>query len=139
MTQRREKSLMHARLSARLVLLTALFMLTLNCAAQEHSETRKKVSVNTPFEIALVTNPSTGYRWTIDAAASANLNRLNIEDLGTSPPPQRGGRPLIGAPVIQTWLVTPMARGSAWLVLTYHRPGERGPEKIHAFSLDIAD
>jgi len=108
--------------------------------AQERSETRKTVSVGTPFEIALVTNPSTGFGWTIDKKASAGLDLLAIDDVGTSPGPQRRGKPLIGAPVIHTWLITPRRTGSARLVLVYRRSfddPQKRPSKIHTFDLTI--
>ena len=76
--------------------------------------------------------------WKVDTAASQGLERLKVEDLGMSPTPQRDGRPLVGAPVIRTWLVTSHARGAFRLVLIYQRPWEKGPpEKIHVFSLDV--
>ena len=126
---------MFMRIVALLVLLVPLA-----AAAREKVETSKKVSANAPFDITLVANPSTGYQWKIDTEASMGLERLSVEDLGTSPTPSKGGKPLIGAPVIQTWLVTPRSRGTARLVLIYLRPWESGPpEKTHVFNLEIGD
>ena len=104
---------------------------------QEKSETWKKAKVEAPFDIALITNPSTGYGWQIDKAASSGLDSIDIEDLGTSPQPQRNGAPLIGAPVIRTWLVTPHKAGTAQLVLGYARASEP-PVKTHVFHIEIS-
>jgi predicted secreted protein len=121
-------------------LVLSLLLIPLAAMAQERSETHKKVSANAPFEIKLVANPSTGYQWKIDTAESAGLDLLSVNDLGTSPPPQMSGEPLVGAPVTQTWLVTPLAPGTARLVLIYLRPWERGvPSKTQVFSLEIAN
>ena len=109
-------------------------------AAREITETAKTVHVDVPFDIRLVTNPSTGYSWMIDTAASQGLESLKVEDLGVSPAPQRDGRALVGAPVIQTWLVTPHVRGAFRLVLIYQRPWEnRPPEKSHVFNISVAE
>jgi len=107
--------------------------------APERSETWKKANVDAPFEIALVSNPSTGYEWQIDTTASSGLEHIDIDDLGTSPPPQRGGEPLIGAPVIHSWLVTPHKTGSVQLVLSYLRLPEEASEKTHVFHVEISD
>jgi predicted secreted protein len=106
--------------------------------APERSETWREAQVNAPFEIALVSNPSTGYGWQIDTSASSGLERIEIDDLGTSPQPQRDGEPLIGAPVIHSWLVTPSKAGSAKLVLIYVRPSEP-LEKTHVFHVEISE
>jgi predicted secreted protein len=119
----------------------ALLLAAAAAMAQEKSETWKKIDLDTPFEIALVTNPSTGFGWQIDKAASTGLERLAIDDLGTSPVPQQSGRPLVGAPVIHTWLITPRRTGTARLVLIYLRGfnKEREPPiKVHIFHIDIA-
>ncbi len=126
------------RLAAAVVLLAAV-TLTVAATAQERTETRKKANLDTPFEISLVSNPSTGHEWQIDHAASAGLERVTIDDIGTSPVPQRRGKPLIGAPVIHTWLVTPQRTGVSRLVLIYLRALEREPPiKIHTFHIEIS-
>jgi len=117
----------------------ALSLLAGSAEAQERSETQRKAEVGAPFEIALVANPSTGYQWQVQTASSSGLQLIAIDDLGTSSPPSKGGRPLIGAPVIHTWLVTPRQAGSVRLVLTYSRPWEHAPPlKTHIFLIDIA-
>jgi inhibitor of cysteine peptidase len=120
--------------------LALALLLPLGAAAQERSETYKKASVGDGFEITLPANPSTGYQWSIDTAASRNLALVTVEDLGTSPQPSKDGQPLVGAPVLHSWLVEPQARGTAHLVLVWRRPWEKEPpEKIHTFNIDIGD
>jgi predicted secreted protein len=127
-------------MSIRTVVIVAGLLALLGAAAgeePERSETWKKANVEAPFEIALITNPSTGYGWQIDKAASSGLDSIDIEDLGTSPQPQSNGAPLIGAPVIRSWLLTPHKAGTAELVLSYARPPEP-PEKTHIFHIEIS-
>ena len=108
--------------------------------AQERSETHKKAILDMPFEITLPANPSTGYQWTIDTAASSGLSLMAVADLGTSPPPSKNGKPVIGAPVTHSWLVSPQQLGTARLVLVWHRPREnKPPEKIHVFDIEIGN
>jgi predicted secreted protein len=128
-------------MSIRIVAIVAGLLALAGAAASEElerSETWKKANVEAPFEIALITNPSTGYGWQIDKAASSGLDSIDIEDLGTSPQPQSNGQPLIGAPVIRSWLVTAHKPGNAQLVLSYARPPEP-PEKTHVFHFEISE
>lgn len=118
----------------------AAFMMPFAALAAERSETVKSVSAGAPFDITLPANPSTGYAWKIDEAASRGLKLLKVEDLGTTPPPSEGGRPRIGAPVLQTWLVTPRVKGTALLVFVWQRPWEKEPPaKTHVFKIEIGD
>ncbi len=120
--------------------LTLLSLVGSNALAQEQSETRQSATVGVPFEITLVANPSTGYQWRIDRSSSANLESVRIEDLGTSPPRSKDGRPLIGAPVTHNWLIAPLEAGSVRLVLTYSRAWEsEPPAKTHTFVIEVAD
>jgi len=107
---------------------------------QECAETQQSARVGAPFEIALPANPSTGYGWRIDKAASAGLELVAIEDRGMGTPSEgKPGHPLVGAPASYTWLITPRGRGSVRLVIDYDRPWETGPPtKTHTFLIDIA-
>jgi inhibitor of cysteine peptidase len=128
---------------ARPVAVAALTLLSLagsGVLAQERSETRQSATIGVPFEIALPSNPSTGYQWRIDTSASSNLQNVRIDDLGTSSPPSGGRQPLIGAPVTQRWVTTPLGVGSVRLVLTYSRSWESvPPAKTHTFLIDVTD
>jgi inhibitor of cysteine peptidase len=76
--------------------------------------------------VALQGNPSTGYSWTLNEAASEHLEIVKIEDLGySSPPPQSEGEPpVVGAPQEQRFRVTGNAAGTASLAFDYARPWE---------------
>ena len=124
----------------RLIAAVAFALLAGHAAtAQEHSETQREARVGAPFEIALPANPSTGYGWRVNEASSVGLQHVAIEDRGASSPASKAERPIVGAPVLHTWLVTPRQRGSVRLVLDYGRPWETGPPaKTHVFLIDIA-
>ena len=81
------------------------------------TETQRKADVGVPFEVALVANPSTGYGWQIDQGASLDLQNITIEDLGTGSAASKSDRPILGAPAMHTWRITPRQRGSVRLVL----------------------
>ena len=104
------------------------------------SETRQSARVSEPIEIALITTPSTGYDWRIDDEASSGLGQVTLEEVGTSPPPCQDGQPLVGAPVIRTWLLIPDRAGPVRLVLVYGREGSNEPPvKAHTYRITVAD
>lgn len=74
--------------------------------------------------IALKENPSTGYVWRIDRAASSNLDILRIADNGVSRP-QSG--PPIGQPGVHRWTIGAISKGRARVAFVYGRPWEQGP------------
>lgn len=130
----------------RCVLLTAVLLMAAGgrvssrAGEVESTETKRDAFLNAPFEIALIANPSTGYKWRIDAMASSGLDGLAIEHAGMTPPPCRDGRPLVGARSIESWLVTPSARGMSRLVFVYSRPGSDDPPKsLHTFIIEARD
>ena len=107
--------------------------------AQEGSQTRRMAEVGVPFEIALMANPSTGYQWQVQDSSSVGLQRIAIEDLGTSSAVSKAERRLVGAPTMHAWRITPRQCGPVRLVLNYSRPWETGPPaKTHVFLIDIA-
>ena len=73
--------------------------------------------------ITLEENPSTGYRWQIDGAASENLSILRIEDQGFSPSTGGNGR-IVGAPGVHRWNVEALRVGEARVRFVYRRPWE---------------
>ena len=106
----------------------------------ERTETRRDASLHATFEIAMIANPSTGYEWHIDAAASTGLGHLSIEHAGMTGPPCNDGQPLVGARSIESWLVTPSGRGRSRLVFVYSRPGgDDPPLAIYTFNIEVRD
>lgn len=106
----------------------------------ELTTSRHAARVGAAFELALGSNPSTGYRWEIDRAASSGLDLIGIEELPAGrPAAARDAPPLAGAPSDQRWRITARARGPAKLVLVYRRVWETvAPVKRHDATIDIA-
>ena len=92
-------------------------------------------------DLRLSGNPSTGYTWRVNAAASENLEILTIEDLGyVSRAPAAGSEPIVGAPEDQAFRVTAKDAGHAKIVLEYARPWESDPPvKRQEFVIDVGD
>lgn len=83
--------------------------------------------------IELTENPSTGYAWRIDRAASAGLDRVAIEDKG-----HRRGKNLPGAPGTHVWVIHALKPGQATIHFAYQRPWEPEPVETREIILDVA-
>ena len=86
--------------------------------------------------IALPGNPTTGYSWRLNRAASTNLGVVRIADGGFVRPV---GGPPIGAPGEQRFSITAQRPGSAVAVFEYLRPWERGipPARTRRVRIDV--
>jgi inhibitor of cysteine peptidase len=104
-----------------LLLATALMMAAAGVGADAADQTLE-LRVGQQATIELEENPSTGYRWTIDARAGANASILRIEDRGFSRKAS-GQRPL-GAPGIHRWSIAATSAGSASVTFVYQRSWE---------------
>lgn len=70
--------------------------------------------------LTLSENPSTGYSWQLDQAASRGIgSRVSIEDRG-----HQAGAALPGAPGVHQWTVRGVSPGRAKVVFVYRRPWE---------------
>jgi inhibitor of cysteine peptidase len=74
----------------------------------------------------LTENPSTGYSWRLDAAASRGLDHVSITDLGHRP-----GASMPGAPGTRRWRIRGLAPGRATMVFAYQRSWEPASVKTH--------
>jgi inhibitor of cysteine peptidase len=83
-----------------------------------------RLAVGRQMPITLQENPSTGYRWQVDTAASHNLSILRIEDKGFSPNGGGSNRPLVGAPGIRRWSIEALRAGQARVSFVHRRPWE---------------
>ncbi len=86
--------------------------------------------------IALPGNPTTGYSWRLNRAASTNLGVVRIADAGFM---RSVGGPPIGAPGEQRFSITAQRPGSAIAVFEYLRPWERGvpPARTHRVRIEV--
>jgi inhibitor of cysteine peptidase len=89
----------------------------------------------TSTTIVLPENPSTGFKWRLDAQQSTNPAIVRVIDRGY----QAGQSGLIGAPGAHRWEIEARARGTASVVFTYARPWERKlPAETHVVQVNIA-
>ena len=87
------------------------------------------VELNRLFEICLRENPTTGYRWTIDADGAPFA--ILVDDSFQS----GGDRP--GAGGIHRWRFRAAEPGSTKIALSYRRPWEQGVPPEQAFTLSV--
>lgn len=96
-----------------------------------------RLRVGAGTTVTLTENASTGYRWSLDAAASRNLAIVAVADAGYTQ--SAAGRPLAGAPGQRRFRVTARAPGSAIVAFAYARAWERGePARRHVVGVEIA-
>jgi len=95
-----------------------------------------KLTVGQQAIIELEENPSTGYRWVVDAKASVNASILRIDDRGFSR--SSAGKPLLGAPGIHRWSIEATSAGSASITFVYGRSWEAAGIRTHQVSIQAA-
>jgi len=110
---------MHHRILGSLLIAAALA--TPGAARAGDQEFRLAPGQQVP--ITLQENPSAGYRWHVDTAASQNLSILRIDDKGFSRD-GGGSRPLVGAPGTHRWSIEALREGTAHIRFVYQRPWE---------------
>ncbi|MHB8885778.1 MAG: protease inhibitor I42 family protein [Methylovirgula sp.] len=94
-----------------------------------------RLSVGTTRTVALKENPSTGYRWHLNAAESANLAALRISDAGYH---QGRSSHLAGAPGMHRWRIEGRTQGAARITFDYSRPWEHvAPARRHVVHVEI--
>ena len=106
--------------------LVALLVLSPLAADAQRSAARQ-VRIGNSYVIELQGNPSTGYRWRLNASSSENLGIVKVADLGYS----SARRGLIGAPAQQRFRITVTGAGFAKLVFDYVQPWEGKPSRVH--------
>lgn len=100
----------------------------------EAAEQRLRLAVGQSASVELEENPSTGYRWEIDAKASSNLPALRIGDRGFSQ--REGGKRLLGAPGIHRWNIEAASAGTARVIFIYRRPWEGNAVRSHEVAVE---
>ena len=107
------------------------------CGAAQAADQTLHLRRGDQASIELQENASTGYRWEIDRAASANLSILRIGDRGVSSGAAPGSKPLVGAPGLHRWSIEAVAAGHARIMFAYRRPWEARPVRRHEVSVEI--
>ncbi|MBI5320498.1 protease inhibitor I42 family protein [Bradyrhizobium sp.] len=93
-----------------------------------------RLAVGQSASVELEENPSTGYRWEVDAKASSNLPILRIGDRGFSE--REGGKRLLGAPGIHRWSIEAASAGTARVIFVYRRPWEDKAARSHEVAVE---
>ena len=110
-------------------------LLVVATAAQAADQTLH-IAVGQSATVELQENPSTGYRWAVDAQASSNLAILSIDDHGFSQNSAAGH--LVGAPGVHRWQVQAANAGSASIMFVYGRPWEASVARRHQVDVEAA-
>ena len=110
----------HGKLAA--LLFGVLAIASAGVAAREE----KSLRVGTSWVMEMEGNPSTGYKWRLDAAGSENPSIVKVEDLGYGEPK---GKKLMGAPAPQRFRLTGVSAGFAKLHFEYVQPWVGKPEE----------
>lgn len=117
-----------------LVYLMAIVMIIAIDAEARAADQTLRLAVGQSASVELEENPSTGYRWGIDAKASSNLSILRISDRGFTE--REGGKRLPGAPGIHRWNIEAASAGSASVILIYRRPWEDKAGRSHEVAVE---
>ncbi len=108
-----------------------VLMMTIGAEAAEQT---LRLAIGQSAGVELEENPSTGYRWEIDAKASSNLPLLRIGDRGFSE--REAGKRLLGAPGIHRWTIEAASAGTARVVFIYRRPWEGKAARSHEVAVE---
>ncbi len=95
----------------------------------------RSISVGQSTSVAMASNPSTGFSWSLDKAQSAGLEHVTLDDKGFT----RTDSGLVGAPGRRWWSVTGHSRGLATLRFVYQRAWERQnqPAKVRTLVVRV--
>lgn len=95
-----------------------------------------RVLVGQARVVRLSENPSTGYTWRIDPAASSNIGIVRITDRGFIRHLRFGNR--VGAPGIHGFRFTGLAPGTARVTLLSVRPSDpANPARRHVLTIEV--
>ena len=90
------------------------------------AKAQRVLRVGESWAFELEGNPSTGYRWQVNKAASIGLGLIKLEALGyTDSRKTKPGK--VGAPAPFKFRITGLKSGSTRLIFDYSRPWEQRP------------
>jgi inhibitor of cysteine peptidase len=118
---------------ASLLLIAA--MLTAAGLGADAADQTLKLTVGQEATLELEENPSTGYRWTVDAKEGVNAAILRIDDRGFSQ--SSDGKRLLGAPGIHRWGIEATNAGSASVTFVYARSWEATAVRRHQVAIQV--
>ena len=97
----------------------------------------QSVTVGQTVRLMLVSNPTTGFTWSLDKAASTGLEHITITKEGFADSEPTDG--MVGTPGRQWWIVRGDSPGEAVLQLRYLRPWEddASPARRAAITVNV--
>ncbi len=113
----------------RLIGATALLL----AAPPAHALDALRLAPGESRTLTFAENPSTGYSWAIDPAASQGLEIVAIMERG-----HRRGATMPGAPGTRRWTLRALKPGHADIVFGYRRPWEQTPIETRHVVVDVA-
>ncbi|MDO8400908.1 MAG: protease inhibitor I42 family protein [Bradyrhizobium sp.] len=119
--------------ASRACLLLAAAMVATTGVGADAADQTLKLTVGQQATVELEENPSTGYRWTIDAKAGVNASILRIDDRGFSQ--DASGKRLLGAPGIHRWSIEATSAGNASVTFIYARSWEATSVRRHQVTI----
>ena len=87
-------------------------------------------AINTPFEVELEANPTTGYQWHILSYDSSVIRQIGKPEF-------TGDSDKIGAPGYSTYKFETIAPGETTLLMVYTKAGQGNEEAFRKFSVNI--
>lgn len=90
---------------------------------------RINLTLGQTFEISLRENPSTGFRWTLEASGEPICALLGDSFTPSGGPPGAGG--------VHQWQFEAVQVGQSRIALTYQRPWEQSKPSASTFTLRI--
>jgi inhibitor of cysteine peptidase len=99
--------------------------------AESPTTTPITASVGVPFSIALESNRTTGYSWSLATPLDPNVVELLQNTY------QRSGGPQMGAGSTEIWTFEPLCTGFTTIVLRYARPWEPNDPTARQGAYDI--
>lgn len=110
----------------------AIFLALLLAPPAQAAETLR-LSPGASTTLRLKENPSTGYSWRLDTAASESLDRVAVSDGG-----HKRGAEMPGAPGEHVWIIKGVAPGAATIAFAYQRPWELAPVETRRVEVVVA-
>jgi inhibitor of cysteine peptidase len=107
-----------------------IFLIAALAGAQPVAAETLRLALGKDVRFSLKENPSTGYVWRIDDAASKGMDRVTVVDGG-----YESGADMPGAPGQHYWTLRANAPGRAMIAFVRQRPWE--PAAVETKRLDL--
>ncbi|TRL38338.1 protease inhibitor I42 family protein [Methylosinus sporium] len=107
------------------LVLIAIAMILLELSSVRAGEAHLTLAKGETRRLELIENPSTGYVWRFDRAASTNPAIVRVVDGGFVPSGDESEPPRAGAPSLRFFRIEAVVAGRARLVFVEERPWEK--------------